>query len=46
MKTIHANRGLDFSDYKIELRNRVTQNAVTLWVTNSKIFMEILLSSC
>ena len=29
----------------LELQNRVTQNDVTLWVTNSKFFIEILLSS-
>ena len=28
--------GLEFSSYEIELRNRVTQNGVTLRVTNSK----------
>ena len=28
----------------LELRNRVTQNDVTLGVTNSKMFTEILLS--
>ena len=38
-------RGLEFSSYKIELWNRVTQNDVTLRVTSSKIFIEILLSS-
>ena len=38
-------RGSEFSSYKIELRNRVTQNDVTLRVTNPKIFIEILLSS-
>ena len=38
-------RASEFSSYKIELRNRVTQNDVTLWVTNSKTFIEILLSS-
>ena len=37
--------GSEFSSYKIELRNRVTQNDVTLPVTNSKIFTEILPSS-
>ena len=35
----------EFSSYEIELQNRVTQNKVTLRVTNSKIFIEILLSS-
>ena len=29
--------GSEFSSYEIELRNRVTQNDVTLPVTNSKI---------
>ena len=29
-------RGSGFSSYEIELRNRVTQNDVTLRVTNSK----------
>ena len=38
-------RGSEFSSYKIELRNRVTQNDVILRVTNSKMFIEILLSS-
>ena len=37
--------GLEFSSYEIVLRNRVTQNSVTLWVTSWKIFTEILLSS-
>ena len=38
-------RGSEFLSYEIELRNRVTQNDVTLGVTNLKIFTEILLSS-
>ena len=38
-------RGLEFLSYEIELRNRVTQIDVTLQITNSKILMEILLSS-
>ena len=38
-------RGSEFSSYEIELRNRVTQNDVTLRVTNSNIFVEILLLS-
>ena len=38
-------RGSEFSSYKIELRNRVTQNDVTLRVTDSKVFIKILLSS-
>ena len=37
--------GSEFSSYKIDLRNRVTQNDVPLRVTNSKVFIEILLSS-
>ena len=37
--------GSEFSSYKIQLRNRVTQNNVTLRVGNSKNFVEILLSS-
>ena len=37
--------GSEFSSYKIELQNRVTQNDATLRVTNSKMFIEILLSS-
>ena len=28
--------GSEFSNYEIELRNRVTQNDITLQVTNSK----------
>ena len=31
------NRGSEFSSYEFELRNRVTQNDVTLRVTNSKL---------
>ena len=38
-------RGSEFSSYKIELRNQVRQNYVTLRVTYSNIFIEILLSS-
>ena len=38
-------RGSEFSSYEIELRNLATQNNTTLRVTNSKIFIEILLSS-
>ena len=30
-------RGSEFSSYEIELRKQVTQNDVTLWVTNSKL---------
>ena len=37
--------GSEFSNHEIELRNRVTQNDVALRVGNSKIFIEILLSS-
>ena len=37
--------GLEFSSYEIELRNWVTQNDAPLRVTNSKVFIEILLSS-
>ena len=33
-----------FLEYRIELRNQVTQNDITLRVTESKIFIEILLS--
>ena len=32
-----SKRGSEFSSYEIELRNRVTQNDVTLRVTNSKL---------
>ena len=39
------NWGWEFSSYKTELRNRVTQNDVILRVTNSKMFLEILFSS-
>ena len=38
-------RSLEFSGYKIELQDRVTLNDITLWVINSKMFIEILLSS-
>ena len=37
--------GSEFSSIEIELRNRVTQNDVTIRVTNSKILRKILLSS-
>ena len=40
-----SERGSEFSSYEIELRNRNTQNDITLRVANSNIFMEILLSS-
>ena len=33
-----------FIEYGIELRNQVTQNDITLRVTESEIFIEILLS--
>ena len=39
----HEYWGLEFSSYEIELRNRATQNDVTLRVSNSKIFIYILL---
>ena len=39
------NGGSEFSSYEIELQNQVTQNDVILWITNSKIFVDILLSS-
>ena len=45
MKFILFNWGSKFSSYGIKLRNRVTQNDVTLQVTCSKFFIEILLSS-
>ena len=38
-------RGSEFSSYKIELRNRVTQNDATLRVIKSNIFIEVYLSS-
>ena len=38
-------RGSEFSNYEIELRNPVTQNDVTLRVTNSNIFTQVLLSN-
>ena len=40
------NRGSEFSNYEIELRNQVTQNDVTLRVTNKEIFIEIPFLSC
>ena len=42
---IKGNRGSEFSSYEIGLQNRDTQNDVTLRVTNSKIFIEIFISS-
>ena len=38
-------RESEFFSHKIELRNRVTQNHVTPWVTNGKMCTEVLLSS-
>ena len=32
-------RRLEFSSYKIELRNRIMQNDVTLQVTDSNVFI-------
>ena len=43
--TVYFPWGSGFSSYEIELRNRVTQNDVTLRVTNSKVFIESLLSN-
>ena len=40
-----ANGGSEFLSYEIELRSQFTQNDVTRRVTNSKMFIEILLSS-
>ena len=40
-KTSYRNEDSDILSYKIELQNRVMQNDVTLWVTNSKLFKEI-----
>ena len=40
-----SSQGSEFSSYEIELRNQITQNDVTHRVTNSKMFIEILLSS-
>ena len=37
--------GSEFSSFEIELQSRVTQNDVTLLVTNSKCFKKILFSS-
>ena len=45
METSILKRGSEFSSYELELQDRVTQNDVTLWVTNSKIVIEILFSS-
>ena len=38
-------QGSELSSYELELRNQITQNDVTLRVTNSKIFVEIHVSS-
>ena len=38
-------RGWEFSSYKVELRNQVTQNDFTFQVANMKICIEILPSS-
>ena len=38
-------RGSELWSYEIELQNGVTQNDITIRVTNSKMFIEILLSS-
>ena len=38
-------KGLEFSSYEVELGNRVTNIDVSLRVTNSEIFIEILISS-
>ena len=38
-------RGSELVTYEIELQNRVTQNDVLIRVTDSKIFVEINLSS-
>ena len=38
-------QGSEFSSYEIEFRKEVTQKDVTLRVTNSKIFIEILFLS-
>ena len=48
---IDLQRGLEFSIYKIKLRNWVTQSDVNLWVTNSKsyiviIFFELIIRLC
>ena len=40
-----SNRRSEITSCKIEIRNRVTQNDATLPVTNSKIFIEIILLS-
>ena len=43
--SVYNKRGSDFSSYEIELRNWPLQNDVTPRVTNSKFFIEFLLSS-
>ena len=45
MKSILSVWGSKFPSYETELRNWVTQNNVTIGVTNSKIFVEVLLLS-
>ena len=40
---VRSARCSEFSSYEIELQNRVTQNDVTLRVTNWKTFIQILL---
>ena len=42
---IYETWGSEFSSYEIELQKQVTQNDVTLRVTNTKIFTEIFLWS-
>ena len=44
-QTFTMNEKTNLSSYELELQNRVTQNNITLRVTNSKIFIKILLSS-
>ena len=44
-QTFTMNKKTNLSSYELELQNRVTQNNITLRVTNSKIFIKILLSS-
>ena len=45
MQWVLGDPSLEFSSYKIELQNRVTQNDVTFWVTISKSFIKILILS-
>ena len=44
-ESMESTRMVSSGGYEIELRNRVTQNDVTLQVTNSRIFIEIHFSS-